>query len=109
MNFFNNFFCRNGKLLYILFLTGATCYYESSLMSDDKYPLLPWIGGSSPTMTPYNCFLGCLKIDMVKKATALTIGVSGQICFCGHAFNADGKLFIPNNLCCIQYLSSFDL
>ena len=66
-------------------------------MDSDNYPLLPWIGGSSADMTPYKCFLGCLKIDMVEPATPLTIGVSGEICFCGHAFDTNGrflKLFL---------------
>ena len=60
-------------------------------MDADDYPLLPWIGGSSADMTPYKCFLGCLKIDMVEKATPLTIGVSGEICFCGHTFDTESK------------------
>ena len=60
--------------------------------SASKIPLLPWIGGSGNSTTPYECYLGCLKIAMVKKDTPLTIGVSGhnvsesKICFCGHAF-----------------------
>jgi hypothetical protein len=65
-------------------------------MTDDAYPTLPWIGGISTDMTPYDCFLGCLKIDMVEKATDLTIGVSPmydgkKICFCGHAFDTASK------------------
>ena len=75
----------------IVIFSGETCYYESSLMDADNYPLLPWIGGSSSDMTPYKCFLGCLKIDMVEKGTPLTIGVSGPICFCGHAWDETSK------------------
>ena len=82
----------------ILIFSGETCYYESSLMDADNYPLLPWIGGSSSDMTPYKCFLGCLKIDMVEKGTPLTIGVSGPICFCGHAWDDTSKNFLCENL-----------
>ena len=77
----------------IVKFSGETCYYESSLMDAENYPLLPWIGGSSSDMTPYKCFLGCLKIDMVEKGTSLTIGVSGPICFCGHAWDDTSKCF----------------
>ena len=80
----------------------STCYYDSSLMDDKDgsvYPILPWVGGISTDMTPYNCFLGCLKIDMVEKETDLTIGLSPMpgndgkiICFCGHAFDTSSKL-----------------
>ena len=77
-----------------MIFSGGTCYYESSLMDSDNYPLLPWIGGSSSDMTPYKCFLGCLKIDMVEKGTPLTIGVSGPICFCGHAWDDTSKNFL---------------
>jgi len=68
-------------------------------MDATDYPILPWVGGISTDMTPYKCFLGCLKIDMVEKATDLTIGVSPaagndgkKICFCGHAFDTTSKL-----------------
>ena len=81
----------------IVIFSGDTCYYESSLMDADNYPLLPWIGGSTSDMTPYKCFLGCLKIDMVEKGTPLTIGVSGPICFCGHAWDDTSKNFLCKN------------
>ena len=51
-------------------------------------------------MTPYECFLGCLKIDMIQKEKDLTIGISGhnssstKICFCGTAFTESGKSFV---------------
>ena len=89
----------------IVKFSGDTCYYESSLMDAENYPLLPWIGGSTSDMTPYKCFLGCLKIDMVEKGTPLTIGVSGPICFCGHAWDDTSKYFyvkILNRYSCLS-------
>ena len=92
----NNFSTRTN------FILEGTCYYDSSLMDDKDgsvYPILPWVGGMSTDMTPYKCFLGCLKIDMVEKETDLTIGLSPMpgddgkiICFCGHAFDTSSKL-----------------
>ena len=65
-----------------------------------NYPVFPWVGGISTTMTPYDCFLGCLKIDMVEKETDLTIGISPvegdsgkKICFCGHKFKSDSNFY----------------
>ena len=81
-------------MLITSYYSGETCYYDSSVMDSTKKPLLPWIGGSSSSMTPYNCFLGCLKLDMVAPGTPLTIGVSGEICFCGHAFSEAGKKYV---------------
>ena len=60
----------------------------------DKKPIFSWVGGigtQDRNMTPYYCFLKCMMIDMVEKETDLTIGVSGDICFCGHGFELTGK------------------
>ena len=63
-------------------------------MDSSNQPLLPWIGGVSSSMTLKDCYLGCLMIDMVEKETDLTIGISGEYCFCGHAFDSSSKFMI---------------
>ena len=56
-------------------------------------PMLPWVGGFSPSMNLKDCYMGCLMIDMVEKETDLTIGiVEGQVCLCGHAFDASSNV-----------------
>ena len=56
-------------------------------------PVLPWVGGFSPSMNLKDCYMSCLMIDMVEKETDLTIGiVEGQVCLCGHAFDASSNV-----------------
>ena len=67
------------------------CYYESSSMDGTTQPVLPWVGLVSSGMNLKDCYMGCLKIDIVEKETDLTIGISEGICLCGHAFDASSN------------------
>ena len=65
--------------------TNAGCFFDIDMVNPDPNPIFSYTAGWLANASPYNCYLECLKMDVVRIDRPITIGLSeGNICLCGY-------------------------
>ena len=79
-------FCNldNLQLKKLLLFSLVTFYFFASFYLALS-PTFTVSAGELAEASPYNCYLECLKQNIIQKDKPLTIGLAqGTICLCGH-------------------------